>query len=258
MLAPAAAHATTTVTYSSSGGLSIHGDAASEGAIVQLFVSGGSHQFRVSRNQATSPDGGTIPGATLVAGSGCSSIASGNVACDAPGNRVTSATLGDGADFLSGRLTQGMGDMFVNGGNGNDLLGGGTGFDAVDGAAGNDRLNGFEGTDLLEGRDGDDHFSGDSSGFSPGGADILRGGAGRDTLKASATSGTDKFDGGPGRDTADYSVRSTRVSLTRDLRTRTEPAGWHPPDRKRRSHGRGDAHRGIGRRLPQGHQWLSG
>ena len=212
-LTAASSQALTTVSYSPSSGLRIQGDAASEGAVVQLLSSGTSHQFRVLRQQATSPAGEVIPSATLVAGSGCSSL-DGNVACDAPGNRVAAANLGGGADFLSGRFTEGMSDMFVNGGTGNDLLEGGTGFDALDGAAGNDRLSGFEGSDLLEGRDGDDRFSGDSSGFSPGGADTLRGGAGRDTLQASATAGSDKFDGGPGRDTADYSARTTRVSLS--------------------------------------------
>ncbi|WP_288379871.1 DUF4214 domain-containing protein, partial [uncultured Massilia sp.] len=82
--------------------------------------------------------------------------------------------------------------------------------DIIRGGGGNDVLAGSMGSDRLEGGDGDDHLDGDLLGVIPldpygrpwpsgyGGADVLDGGAGNDTLVSS--SGADTLLGGAGND----------------------------------------------------------
>ncbi len=209
---PDAAKAAFTVTYSAGSGLSVQGDAASEGASA-VYSLAESAYFVIPEAR-----GETIPAATLAAGAGCTRLDNGQVRCPAVGNRVITATLGGGADYFSGALAKVLGDMFVDGGAGDDVVLGGLGFDALDGAAGNDDLNGFAGQDVVEGGDGNDLLRMDSIAGDQqvAGPDTLRGEGGDDRFRA-GPGGTaargDRLDGGPGRDTADYSARTARVTL---------------------------------------------
>jgi Ca2+-binding RTX toxin-like protein len=103
--------------------------------------------------------------------------------------------LGAGDDLLN--LTSrrhAYGDVFADGGDGDDvlwasagndrLLGGG-GSDALDGGAGNDELLGGEGTDRLDGATGDDLLVGGA------GDDRLAGGRGSDTYRYALGDGAD-------------------------------------------------------------------
>ncbi|HEX8913679.1 MAG TPA: calcium-binding protein [Humisphaera sp.] len=91
------------------------------------------------------------------------------------------ARMGDGNDQFSTSLVFSKIPVTVDGGNGNDLIATGDG---------NDRLTGGAGVDTLAGGAGDD---------------TLDGGAGADNLF-----------GGTGADTADYSARTTAVTVTLD------------------------------------------
>jgi Ca2+-binding RTX toxin-like protein len=76
----------------------------------------------------------------------------------------------------------------------------------VIGGAGNDKLTGDRLANGLIGGAGNDSLAGAQ------GADALIGGAGRDTLGGGA--GSDALDGGTGLDTADYSDKTTAISVT--------------------------------------------
>ena len=209
---PGAAQAAYTVSYSANSGLSVQGDGASDGASVVYSALESAYFVKPEAR------GETIPAATLAAGAGCTRQDTGQVRCPAAGNRVITATLGGGADSFTGAGAKVLGDMFVDGGAGNDFVQGGLGFDALDGAAGNDDLNGFGGADVVEGGDGDDVLRADNRAADEQttGPDTLRGEGGDDTFRAvggpSGGSG-DRLDGGPGRDTADYSSRTAGVTL---------------------------------------------
>ena len=190
----------------------MQGDGASEGASVVYSAAESAYFVKPEAR------GETIPAATLAAGAGCTRQDNGQVRCPAAGNRVITATLGGGADSFTGAGAKVLGDMFVDGGAGNDVVQGGLGFDALDGAAGNDDLNGFGGADVVEGGDGDDVLRADNRAADEqvAGPDTLRGEGGDDRFRAvggpSGGSG-DRLDGGPGRDTADYSGRTAGVTL---------------------------------------------
>jgi Ca2+-binding RTX toxin-like protein len=215
LAAPAAAHATTTVSYSPTTGLLVQGDDASEHASL-AFPEG---RFTVN------PIGGIAP-AQLVPGAGCDPGPFSSVICAPPSvaSRAVTANLRGGDDDLLGSQLP-EGDMVVEGGSGSDRIFTGGGNDNIRGQAGNDELDGFGGNDdlageggndVLEGGAGNDRFRGDGISFDPNlvaGTDTMRGEAGRDTLQASTGAHPDLFDGGPGTDTADYRFRNQPLTL---------------------------------------------
>jgi Ca2+-binding RTX toxin-like protein len=99
---------------------------------------------------------------------------------------VESVLGGQGADHISGDA----GANTLTGNAGDDQIDGGGGDDTVNGNAGNDSLDGSSGRDRLDGGGGDD---------------VLDGGTGADTLT-----------GGDGRDVADYSSRTSDVTVDLD------------------------------------------
>jgi len=203
---PGAAQAAYTVSYSPNSGLSVQGDSASDGATVshadgRYVVSSGTELIFPLR----------VPAATLVAGPGCTKPEPKRVFCPATGNRVLTGSLGAATDWLEASRT--VGDMFVDAGTGDDVVSGGGGFDAIDGGPGNDFLLGGAGNDVVEGGDGKDTITADGASPDPG-ADTLRGEGGDDTFVADSSAvRPDRIDGGPGRDTADYSRRTSGVTL---------------------------------------------
>ena len=76
----------------------------------------------------------------------------------------------------------------------------------VHGGPGDDTISGSEAADVLHGGEGSDVLAGG------GGADALWGESGADRLDGGA--GADVLEGGPGFDTADYSARTSGVSVT--------------------------------------------
>jgi Ca2+-binding RTX toxin-like protein len=87
----------------------------------------------------------------------------------------------------------------IDAGAGNDAVTGGTGNDTLTGGDGNDQLKGGDGNDWLRGGNGNDNLNGNA------GNDRLDGGANADVLI-----------GGAGADTADYSGRTTAVTVLLD------------------------------------------
>lgn len=141
--------------------------------------------------------------------------------------RTLRASLGDGSDFLSlrvsglrARIAGGDGADLIETAAANDAVDAGAGTDTVVGRAGNDRLRGGDGGDLLQGSDGADALdgasgddvaigeSGDGDALLGGlGRDLLLGGGGEDTLAGNGNGdalfggdGVDRLDGGPGDD----------------------------------------------------------
>jgi Ca2+-binding RTX toxin-like protein len=207
LTAPDAAQAAFTVSYDANTGLLVQGDAASDGATVELSADG---RYEVSSG-TTDISPIRVESATLVAGPGCTKPSQNLVRCNAPGNRVITGSLGAASDRLSAGGP--VGDMFVDGGTGDDIVRGGVGFDAIDGGSGNDLLNGGAGNDVVDGGDGKDTFVADG-GSPDAGTDTLRGGSDDDTFRAHATAARpDRIEGGRGVDTADYSPRAVGVSL---------------------------------------------
>ncbi len=200
LLLPGTTLGTTSVSYSPSTGLLITGDAASEEMRLILF-SGSSFEIAVANGQA---------------GVGCDQISGTTVRCRFSGFQsiAVTANLGDGDDsfFYFPQPPDGPSvGALINGGGGNDQLDGGSGDDVIDGGPGDDTLRGGGRIDVLEGGEGNDVFTGDL-----GGTDTLRGGAGNDVLLShpnGSSRSADLFDGGPGLDVADYSVRTTAVTL---------------------------------------------
>lgn len=208
LLLPPAAVAVTTVSYASSTGLQVTGDATGEG----LGVNRRADRFDVFPFPAAAS-----PGAVLVAGGGCQAQPIG-LTCAFAGtdNRAVTANLGDGADLMlvTGTALPSAPDAVIDGGAGNDDLRGGPGPDAIDGGPGDDVLRGGAGqvNDVVEGGEGKDELVGDL-----GGVDTLRGEGGDDVFRALASFPDffpgDAFDGGPGIDVADYSARTGPVFL---------------------------------------------
>ena len=202
---PAAAGATTRVSYSAGSGLQITSLDAVKDSDIGLEGISNNSRIRVAsarRNGIVDP---------LEAGSGCSPLSGApetHVECAITGAVIVSADLRGGVD----RFFATFADSFVAGGPGNDTLQGGAGFDLLDGGDGNDTLGGKGGNDVLEGRAGNDVFEAGS----PGGTDTMRGSTGDDTFKQASGGGggADRFDGGKGINRADYSARSTPVNLS--------------------------------------------
>ncbi len=130
----------------------------------------------------------TDAGAPVTAAAGCSQLAADAATCPAAG--VTSLVL-EGRDLddviaVSGvataaTLSGGGGDDVLAGGDGNDILNAGADADRLDGGAGNDTLNGDPGDDTLTGG-----------------------------------TGVDVFNGGTGTDLADFSLRTSPVTVSMD------------------------------------------
>jgi Ca2+-binding RTX toxin-like protein len=138
--------------------------------------------------------------------------------------------LDDGDDLG----VMGVGPVTMKGGAGNDELVGTEGDDVIDAGPGDDRVIGDKGNDKILGGDGADQLDGEYLEFpedlseipegtedfrglelTAGGADVLDGGPGDDTLRGNA--GTDAIQGGPGNDTADYSLRRKKSAVVLTL-----------------------------------------
>jgi Ca2+-binding RTX toxin-like protein len=171
MIAPAAASAATTVTYtpSPSGSfLNITGEADQDN--VAIFV---------DANTVTAADSG--PGGITTADADCANVA-GVVACPLdppdpappaePNERllsVSTSLLASNDSFAPGTSVPFF--LSINGGDGEDTLTGGPREDSMDGGNGNDSVFGGDGNDDLQGG---------GSNFSAGGTDVLDGQGGTD------------------------------------------------------------------------------
>ncbi len=173
-------------------------------------------------------------GATITGGAGLDTITGGAGNDDLRGGDDNDQINGGaGLDLLFGDA----GNDSLNGGDDNDTLNGSAGSDTLNGAAGDDVLNGNGGSgdiltggtgnDTLDGGDGDDRVSEtsdtnfvltDSSLTSAAtGTDelisieggILTGGAGNNSINASAFSGTSSLNGGAGDDTLSASAQAS-------------------------------------------------
>ena len=174
-----------------SGALNVRGSAL--GDTISLAVKSG--KINVTRNGATLSFTQSAVTSIKVDGS--------------DGNDVITIGSGLGKTYAIG----GSGDDSITGGDGKDNLVGAAGNDTLGGGAGDDRLDGGKGSDSLKGGDGDDRlYGGDSNDklFGEAGADHLSGDAGSDTMdggssndKFYANDGTaDMIFGGAGRDSA--------------------------------------------------------
>jgi hypothetical protein len=131
------------------------------------------------------------PGAVIAAGTGCTSIDVHTVQCASPmppsGSRrfldFVALRLGDGNDRASSAGPGFNAGLRANGGAGDDVLTGDDLADTLDGGGGRDELHGGGNSDTL--RDGD----------------------------AAASPDADLLDGGADRDTASYAARSARVRV---------------------------------------------
>ncbi len=126
--------------------------------------------------------------APITAAAGCTQLLPDTVTCPSAG--ITALVLEgrdlDDAITLSGVATPAT----LSGGGGNDVLTGGDGVDTLNAGADADRLDGGAGNDTLNGDPGDD---------------VLTGGTGADV-----------FNGGTGTDLADFSLRSSPVTVSMD------------------------------------------
>lgn len=188
-------------------------------------------------------------GATLVAGTGCTSVNSHEASCSASGVDELRVRTGDLADEITSSagtdttVFAGPGDDAIATGSGDDRLDGGTGNDVVDGGAGLDtadyssRMAGVSvsldgiandgesgetddvGTDVenISGGVGNDSLTGNNAANTltgSNGADTLDAGGGDDILVPGL--GTDSVDGGSGSDTVEYSDRTASVTVSLD------------------------------------------
>lgn len=105
--------------------------------------------------------------------------------------RWLTVDLGAGNDrFRAIGSLEGLGEVRVDGGPGNDVLRGGSEEDLLEGGPGADRLYGGAGDDALVG--------------GPGGPDVLEGGPGGDLLAAGSACDGGTLVGGPGRNDASF------------------------------------------------------
>ena len=119
-------------------------------------------------------------------------------------------------------------DLFANGEGGNDTIRGSTGFDSISGGPGADVLEGLGGDDLLQGGDGNDRIEHTVSraARTPSAARL----ATTSSRQVETAGRSDLVDGGAGADTADYSRRSTSVSLTTSVASTTNPDDGAPSE----------------------------
>lgn len=109
------------------------------------------------------------------------------IRCNISGSNLITAELGDNGDALNKDLCfEGIGDMIVSAGTGNDTVNGGNGRDLLKGEPGNDTLNGCKGDDVVEGGRDNDRIiqcKAASTTLGPTSADVLDGGPGIDTVE---------------------------------------------------------------------------
>jgi Ca2+-binding RTX toxin-like protein len=142
-----------------------------------------------------------VRGTGAAAGPGCTADEySGEVSCPVPAGGVDVSLLGGDDEVHNSTYDAPAGFVRVDLGAGNDSFET-SGGDTVQGGPGNDEITAFSQAfaNVFEGGDGNDKLSGER------GADVLRGGAGDDTLKDDSygEQNADVVDGGPGRDTVD-------------------------------------------------------
>jgi serralysin len=145
------------------------------------------------------------PGADTIVGGSKADTLDGDDVCSKSGNDKIYGRGGNdwiyannGSDYVSGgdgddnvigdtQCLNGPGSPgrdVIHGGNGNDALNGFAGDDQLYGGNGNDFLIGMAGRDRLDGGPGADHFQGDDDQRTAA-ADMMLGGAGRDTVEYS-------------------------------------------------------------------------
>jgi Ca2+-binding RTX toxin-like protein len=182
-----------------------------------IVIAAGSDTFPNAFSVAVSP-GGThvritetaLP--TITPDTGCSTVNTKQVDCIGADADELLALLGEDGDRLSI-------NMNIRG-----TLAGGDDADELDGGPFADTLLGNAGNDILDGNGGPDYLTdGDPSSFGSGGADTFNGGAGDDRLEGGVIGapgspqggeGGDTLRGEGGIDTADYSRRTTGVTIT--------------------------------------------
>ena len=176
-------------------------------------------------------------GATITGGAGADTITGGTSADDLRGGEDNDSILGgDGQDTILGDA----GDDILDGGAADDTVSGSAGADTINGGDGNDVLNGNGGSgdiltggagnDTLDGGDGEDRVSetadtdfvltdssldsavtgSDSLTSIEGG--ILNGGAGANSIDASAFTGTSTLNGAGGDDTLQASAQASMLT----------------------------------------------
>ncbi|QCI79417.1 hypothetical protein E6W36_07265 [Hankyongella ginsenosidimutans] len=129
-------------------------------------------------------------------------------------SQAVAITVGDTAEnslLTSGNDTfteNGVTELSVDGGAGNDTLNGGSGNDVLYGGTGNDALNGNAGNDALVGGDGNDTIFGGT------GTDTITGGAGDDRLDGGSTEATNIINFSGDRIFYDFSTTATARSAT--------------------------------------------
>lgn len=188
--------------------------------------SGSDRLFGEAGDDSLSGDGS---GDTLDGGTGADTIAGGS-GSDVADYSTRSAPLslsldgqaddgeaGEGDNIASDveTLTGGAGDDTIGGDSNSNTLNGGPGDDTLSGGAGNDTLSGSVGDDHLDGGDANDSLDGGAGndGLSGGaGNDNLTGGTGNDSLDGG--DGSDTLAGGDGDDLADYSSRTSALTIT--------------------------------------------
>jgi Ca2+-binding RTX toxin-like protein len=242
-------------------------DVETGGGAVDTFVSGaGSDTFRGGAGQdivdysgRTAPVTVTLDGAANDGEAGEKDNVYSDVDVIVGGSGADTLTGSGWTNDLYG----GPGDDTLHGGGGNDRLFGQDGRDTLDGGSGNDTLDGGAGGDSVQGGSGSDvadyssrsasvnlSLDGQANDGGSGEGDniasdveTLRGGAGADTLTGDSNantldggSGNDTLDGGPGADTliggdgqdlADYSGRTTPVSVSLDNSADDGASGEH-------------------------------
>ncbi|WIM96283.1 calcium-binding protein [Actinoplanes oblitus] len=143
---------------------------------------------------------------------------------------------GSGNDVITG----GSDHDIIHGDTGNDVINGGYGTDEIYAEGGNDRVDGGSGKDWLDGGTGNDKVYGGTYGdYVQGGLgnDLVDGGSGNDYLAGenedrglagSYPVGADIFRGGTGRDTVSYEFHGLPVTVDLDGATRDDgQAGEH-------------------------------
>ncbi|MBN83319.1 MAG: hypothetical protein CMJ70_24565, partial [Planctomycetaceae bacterium] len=134
------------------------------------------------------------------------------------------ALFGDAADNVINAGGYSLGDVTIDGADGNDRLTAGKLNDSVTGGLGNDWINAKSGDDYLEGGDGDDTLLagyGDDTAVSGDGVDFINGNAGDDNVDAGngddrvrGAEGNDTIVGGAGDDQLDENLAEGNVILT--------------------------------------------
>ncbi|MGE4426397.1 MAG: calcium-binding protein [Solirubrobacteraceae bacterium] len=220
LLGAASAQAASTIDYDHPGGtITITGSAGEEHVLLS--------------HEGNSPADTTVVNITDFNGSSLTpaAVAAGCVANDPYGDwkcprpaRIV-ANLGAGNDQFSVYEDEPTFTvpLEVLAGPGDDRIDGASGPDVIHGGDGGDHLTGRGGDDRLYGENGNDTLNGDFGTSTPGGNDLLDGGAGDDEFEQyvgfgspASLAGNDTYIGGPGNDSFSYFNRADPVSITLD------------------------------------------